>query len=236
VLGDPTDRQASRPSGWGLAIQLGGTVPIHRDHPFDSEGQLTLDAALVGDLHAFGVGLGAMLGWRGRPHERVFGGVLLDDVFRFGAALQVPVTRVAGLELMVELEGETGFRGIATSPVEVRAGVRHTQSFVSLAGGVGFGLSNGIGSPRSRAYLVASFTRPILDADSDGVPDAIDKCPSLAEDLDGFEDTDGCLDPDDDGDFVLDEDDRCPNEAPEEGADLDEDGCTDRPPTASEAD
>jgi hypothetical protein len=149
---------------------------------------------------------------------------------------QVCFRKARTKDLNVGVSEKPDFLETPTSPVEVRAGVRHTQSFVSLAGGVGFGLSNGIGSPRSRAYLVASFTRPILDADSDGVPDAIDECPSLAEDLDGFEDTDGCLDPDDDGDFVLDEDDRCPNEAPEEGADLDEDGCTDRPPTASEAD
>jgi len=34
------------------------------------------------------------------------------------------------------------------------------------------------------------------DRDSDGVPDVVDKCPDVPEDINGFEDTDGCPDPD----------------------------------------
>ncbi len=51
------------------------------------------------------------------------------------------------------------------------------------------------------------------DTDGDGIPDRDDKCPTLPEDFDGFQDEDGCPDPDNDGDGVLDVDDLCPNEA-----------------------
>jgi len=42
------------------------------------------------------------------------------------------------------------------------------------------------------------------DDDGDGLPDASDSCPVLAEDFDGFEDTNGCPDPDNDFDGVCD--------------------------------
>jgi hypothetical protein len=40
------------------------------------------------------------------------------------------------------------------------------------------------------------------DSDGDGVPDHRDGCPGAAEDRDGFEDADGCPDPDNDGDGI----------------------------------
>jgi len=52
----------------------------------------------------------------------------------------------------------------------------------------------------------------IVDTDQDGLPDKDDKCPDKPEDKDGFQDDDGCPDPDNDNDNVLDANDRCPNE------------------------
>ena len=49
------------------------------------------------------------------------------------------------------------------------------------------------------------------DTDGDGVPDTIDRCPLDPEDRDGFQDEDGCPDPDNDGDGVVDAMDACPN-------------------------
>jgi len=34
------------------------------------------------------------------------------------------------------------------------------------------------------------------DRDSDGVPDVVDKCPDEPEDINGYQDNDGCPDPD----------------------------------------
>ena len=49
------------------------------------------------------------------------------------------------------------------------------------------------------------------DTDGDGIPDDIDRCPLDPEDYDGFQDEDGCPDPDNDGDGVVDKVDACPN-------------------------
>lgn len=51
------------------------------------------------------------------------------------------------------------------------------------------------------------------DGDGDGIPDDQDKCPYQPEDMDGFEDEDGCPDIDNDKDGLLDAADKCPNEA-----------------------
>jgi len=51
------------------------------------------------------------------------------------------------------------------------------------------------------------------DRDGDGITDDKDNCPDSAEDPDGWQDEDGCPDPDNDGDGVMDQADKCPNEA-----------------------
>jgi|GEM_PF-875552 len=48
------------------------------------------------------------------------------------------------------------------------------------------------------------------DRDHDGVVDGDDACPTEPEDIDGFEDSDGCPDVDNDEDGVVDVEDRCP--------------------------
>jgi outer membrane protein OmpA-like peptidoglycan-associated protein len=65
------------------------------------------------------------------------------------------------------------------------------------------------------------------DRDGDGIPDNIDKCPDDPEDFDGFQDADGCPDPDNDGDGILDVDDLCPNDPEDKDGFEDADGCPD---------
>ncbi len=65
------------------------------------------------------------------------------------------------------------------------------------------------------------------DRDGDGIPDAIDQCPDEPEDKDGFQDEDGCPDPDNDKDGIPDAVDRCPNEPEDKDGFQDEDGCPD---------
>jgi outer membrane protein OmpA-like peptidoglycan-associated protein len=48
------------------------------------------------------------------------------------------------------------------------------------------------------------------DRDGDGIPDEDDQCPDVPEDKDGFQDDDGCPDPDNDKDGVPDAQDKCP--------------------------
>jgi len=68
---------------------------------------------------------------------------------------------------------------------------------------------------------------PVLDRDGDGILNAVDQCPDVAEDKDGFEDSDGCPDQDNDGDGILDVNDSCPNIAEDRDGFQDDDGCLD---------
>jgi OOP family OmpA-OmpF porin len=63
------------------------------------------------------------------------------------------------------------------------------------------------------------------DRDGDGIPDPRDKCPDEAEDKDGFEDSDGCPDPDNDKDDVKDFEDACPNQPGKRTTDPKTNGC-----------
>ena len=65
-------------------------------------------------------------------------------------------------------------------------------------------------SPRDRCVGVP--VAKVGDKDGDGILDDVDKCPNDPEDKDGFEDDDGCPDPDNDKDGVPDASDKCPNE------------------------
>ena len=70
----------------------------------------------------------------------------------------------------------------------------------------------------------------VFDRDGDGIPDDLDKCPDEPEDKDGFEDEDGCPDPDNDKDGIPDAVDKCPNEPETVNGVDDEDGCPDEAP------
>ena len=70
------------------------------------------------------------------------------------------------------------------------------------------------------------------DRDGDGIPDDLDKCPNEPEDKDGFQDEDGCPDPDNDGDGIPDIIDKCPNEPETFNNYQDADGCPDEVPAA----
>lgn len=68
------------------------------------------------------------------------------------------------------------------------------------------------------------------DSDGDGLRGRLDRCPAETEDVDGFEDDDGCPDPDNDKDGIPDAGDRCPDAAETHNDYKDDDGCPDEAP------
>ncbi len=72
----------------------------------------------------------------------------------------------------------------------------------------------------------AGFILP-QDADQDGIKDNEDRCPKVPEDIDGFEDSDGCPDPDNDNDGIPDVKDKCMNDPEDNDGFEDDDGCPD---------
>jgi outer membrane protein OmpA-like peptidoglycan-associated protein len=124
------------------------------------------------------------------------------------------------------------------SPVEWLAGLSYrlgSQVTVGLAGGRG--VTDGLGTPAARAVFSLAFVpgapapgptepdQPDKDADGDGISDRADGCPSEPEDKDGFDDADGCADPDNDGDGVPDARDRCALEPEDKDGFQDDNGC-----------
>ena len=100
-------------------------------------------------------------------------------------------------------------------PAESYLGLRwrHSSGFqLTVGGGGGWNtVARGLGSPALRFFVGLGFTTAKGDADGDGIVDSKDRCPNEPEDKDGFQDHDGCPDPDNDGDGVPDKEDKCPN-------------------------
>ena len=227
VFGKKTEKTQNRPDGPGLGLLFTVPVPIGSESFYASEGQFTFDVHALGDFHLIGAGAGVMLGWRYRPHIRDIGTVRLGQEMLYGFAIKPPIPPARDLLGLLEFRGSTAFRGRSTNTLEGDIGVRYTKNDVTVTVAFGGGLVRGFGQPNFRAIVGVSYSPKTNDLDNDGIPDDVDECPRLPEDLDGFEDDDGCMDPDNDNDFIPDADDLCPNEEALEGRDLDEDGCTD---------
>jgi outer membrane protein OmpA-like peptidoglycan-associated protein len=81
-------------------------------------------------------------------------------------------------------------------------------------------------SPKDKCAPGAPAPKPTpTDRDGDGILDAKDQCPDEPEDFDGWQDEDGCPEPDNDADGVLDATDQCPNDPEDRDGFEDEDGC-----------
>ncbi len=65
------------------------------------------------------------------------------------------------------------------------------------------------------------------DYDNDGILNDDDACPKVAEDMDGFQDEDGCPELDNDRDGLNDDCDKCPDQPEDMDGFMDEDGCPD---------
>jgi hypothetical protein len=118
------------------------------------------------------------------------------------------------LDLIVELYGAVPLESGAerAMPMEVLAGLRVFlvgNSFLSLGATHGF-LGN-YGDPLIRPFAGIIFEPSVGDRDGDGIDDDIDQCPDDPEDIDEWEDSDGCPDPDNDNDGIPDVKEQCPD-------------------------
>lgn len=156
------------------------------------------------------------------------GGVLYSFAQNFGATAEVALATPF----------DDAFEE-AYTPVEGMVGARYMRGRLTAGAGVGAGLASGFGTPDLRVLSMLGLalagaappgSRPLpSDSDGDGVFDSHDKCPTEAEDRDGFEDDDGCpeVGPDTDGDGVPDAADECPSAAEDRDGFEDDDGCPD---------
>jgi OOP family OmpA-OmpF porin len=144
----------------------------------------------------------------------------------FGAAAALRVTDK--VSLIGEGYGRTGFGSFAVdeSPIEAVGGLRlQVGRSLSIVAGGGAGLTKGIGSPEARFFVGLGYAPDTRDTDGDGVPNSVDGCVLVPEDMDGYKDGDGCPDDDNDGDMWGDDEDKCPSDAEDKDGFEDDDGC-----------
>ena len=118
-----------------------------------------------------------------------------------------------------------------TTYLEQSIGVKfnHPNGFMLGLGG-GVGLVGDLGTPKYRVFASLGYQPQEYlpeDVDKDGLLDHDDACPLEPEDVDNFEDLDGCPDYDNDGDGIEDAEDKCPVDAEDLDGIADEDGCPD---------
>lgn len=167
------------------------------DLPLGAQG-LGWELAAVADKRLGPVLLAANLGTRGMPEVELANVTVNDQFFyRLGGGWELSDAAGLSADLAGALTyGEPVTNG-AGAPLELIAGGwgRVSDKLV-LRGGVGTGLTRGIGAPVFRALLSVGYEPPMIrDSDGDGLSDTVDACPDQPEDFDGWLDDDGCLDP-----------------------------------------
>jgi hypothetical protein len=228
LLGVANDDPLMPKDGPGVGIELRARLPLGADSVLLGEGTTRLGARLLFDMQLLGAGIGGLIGYEGRVHPRRIGGEELRHVLELGAGVKVPLPSMHPFVAVGELRAALDFQSEETSSFEGELGLRVAlgELAIQLTGGGAF--LGELGAPDARIIASIWYAPAVSDTDHDGVDDDDDKCPPLAEDPDGFEDGDGCPDPDNDNDIVPDIDDLCPNVEALEGQDEDEDGCTDK--------
>ncbi len=222
----------------GLALAGLGrlTLPTGDERAYLGEGTVTADVQLLAELRTIGVALRGSVGAHLRSEYATYFGERFGHDLPWGLGVAVR-PEIFGVDAAGRWEGYAELRGaIAATPTFAGApqsprlaglAARYRLGDVSALAGVELPLGSAVGTPRVRGVVGIGWAPRFYDRDGDGIPDELDQCPALAEDRDGFEDEDGCVDFDNDGDGIADPVDACPAE-PEDRDDYeDDDGCID---------
>ena len=212
--------------GLSFAARLGlpsGTPTAHTARKF--HGRLS---AIVGGEHDVGFGYTANLGLTLAPSDTI---IDVDMASTFDALGGVYYRVHPLFRLGAEVDGHVGFLGANGAANSL--GTAHGYGQLTLDNGLsaviggGGGISAGIGAPEWRLFAGISWRMVDRDADDDGILDKDDSCELEAEDMDGFEDGDGCPELDNDEDGVPDADDACALDPEDADGFDDADGCPD---------
>jgi hypothetical protein len=232
--------------GTSLIGRLEFGLPTGDTSAFAGTGSVTVVPSLMlGHRHGrweVGVEVGARL----RPARELAGARVGSQLMASAGVAFDVVPKHDLLTLGVEAFGlytfggtlERGpFQGQASTRVLPAEWLATASSAPFMAGDLGFIIGGGgpipltsessVTTPRFRFEVGIRYAPRGRDRDGDGVLDKDDRCPDEPEDRDGFEDDDGCPDPDNDKDGILDAKDRCRDAAEDFDGFQDEDGCPD---------
>lgn len=217
----------------GLAIAAEVRAPTHTGDFSGGARNVSVIPKLIAD-HRYlnGLRLGANAGVAIRESTS-FANVEAGNELVYAGALGYRLGGIRGsTELGLELAGAVGLAQSDAEevPLEALPFIRHEPSQEwEIMGGFGVGLLAGYGTPTFRAFVGVRYRPTSHDADGDGISDSDDKCPNVAEDVDGYDDHDGCPeeDPDGDSDGIADNEDDCPDAKETINGVDDDDGCPD---------
>jgi outer membrane protein OmpA-like peptidoglycan-associated protein len=222
-----------------LAVAGSLAAPTGNSKAYLGDGGIGGNGALLAGLDFGRIVAFGDVGWRLRPLRSgsLPGSTLViktDDALQGGAGVRWIASK-EGLHTKLEFVGEwagaltfaqAGTRG-RTGEVAVAARIGLPADLMATIGGT-VGLGRAPGTPQFRALAGITWSPPAFrDQDGDGLHDDLDKCPDKSEDKDGWQDEDGCPDPDDDGDGIPDTADKCPRMAEDKDGFKDDDGCPD---------
>lgn len=211
-----------------LGAYLFGTAPmgtITAENSYIGNAGPTFGGAFVADGAMGPFSYGANLGgaWR---KEATIGGSEIGPELRVSAGGAFAASPI--ISVVADVFGVSSFGGGAGSGgIEVDAGARILPlgNQLSFTVGGGAGVLKGVGIPTARAFLGVTYNATTQDRDEDGIEDKVDACPDAAEDMDGFEDGDGCPEFDNDQDGLPDDADKCPDKPEDVDSFEDKDGC-----------
>ncbi len=204
----------------GVAFGVHGLVslPTGSEEAWQGNGFAGQLGFLLDGVWSRGHRLGLNLDYRvGRTAD--LGNISLNVALATTVGAVIIVDEAGDWVLVPEVQADIaiGAGGIedVNSPVEALGAVRFLgveHLLVELGGGIG--LIGGVGSPDWRVFLsIGGRSAPPAEAPvvEPAPAPAPTHCAAGPEDLDGFEDDDDCVDPDNDRDGILDADDACPD-------------------------
>ncbi|WP_244981472.1 adventurous gliding motility protein AgmC [Corallococcus exercitus] len=151
----------------------------------------------------------------------------VGSALAYGVGAEAPLGDLP-LAVQASLVGALGFKqqDAEERPLELLAALKYRGlTGLSAQVGAGPGLTHGYGTPTFRVLASVGYSTPER---APAQPRPV--CPEGPEDFDGFQDQDGCADPDNDGDGIVDTADKCPNEPETVNNFEDADGCPDTKP------
>jgi outer membrane protein OmpA-like peptidoglycan-associated protein len=233
--------------GFAVTTRLQFGLPFGARESFASAGAMVTIPSIAADYRLGRLLIAADIGARVRPDRQLSGAVIGSQL---SGALGVSVDILPDRLLSASAEAFALYtlatqkptirdRGVTeTGPPLVPAEWIASVSNATLLGGdlvivVGGGSFIPTGPnapttlPRFRINAAVRYAPTGRDADADRVLDRDDRCIEKAEDRDGFQDDDGCPEPDNDNDRIPDIRDRCRDEAETVDGFQDDDGCPD---------
>jgi len=134
------------------------------------------------------------------------------------------LTNMGNMDYM-SMEADIGLKVYVERSSYLMAGYVHG---IPVSGSRGDNAGYGFQALEQRFFIGFAFEPSVGDKDGDGIKDDVDQCPEDPEDMDDFEDADGCPEPDNDRDGILDVEDDCPLVPEDMDGDADDDGCPER--------